>query len=109
MTLLDQYKVAVDVGSFAHRVSAALWEKSLTELAALTFTEPPTDKQKREARAIRDILLASTASISPVVRLLASADLSDTSTDVQIQAAVDGNWDKIVLLFDPTLDAPVTP
>lgn len=105
MALLDQYAVASAGDDFTHRTNTALWGKARVELGLLVFTSPtPTDNEKREARTIRDILRASPDGVAPVVRLLASADLSSLSTDLEVQTAVDNNWDKIVLLFDPTLD-----
>lgn len=105
MTLLTQYEEAVLKGEFSNRVSAALWEKALASLLVLSFSAAPTLEERRKARAIRDVLERDHNGLRSVVRLLISADINGANDDSEIQAAVDSNWDKIVLLFDPTLDA----
>ncbi len=101
MTLIDEYNNSMDP-EFRTKLIMALAHKMAIELATISPGDPD-NKYDRYVMMARKTLFEDQTNMSFVSRIAAQAGLSNSSTDAVIQAAVDGAFDKVSKVFDPTV------
>lgn len=97
-TLLEKYNNSVDP-DFKKKVLMVLVKRAGVELAALTGTESYYERYTALARVAWE--MESADNNTTFSKVLASAGLSDASTDTEISDAIVANWDTISKAFGP--------
>jgi len=97
MTLLSDYTESVEP-KFAAKLIMALSVKAKVELGTMVSTDPDYGCQ---VMMIRHILEADPDSVQQFARIFAANGINNSSSDTQIQAAVDNNWDDLCKVWDP--------
>lgn len=99
MPLIDEYNAARD-DAFGSRVLASLWGQAVTYLSGNPAPDPVNAADKRRIKLAREILQVEIRGARVIINALASAGLSNASTDAQIDGAIGSNWDRLSLMFD---------
>jgi hypothetical protein len=101
MTLLSEYENSTNP-DFRTKLIMALAHKVSGELATIAPGDPD-NKYERYIMISRKVLNEDQTVMDFVARVAAQAGLSNASTDLEIQTAVDSAFDKVSKVFDPTV------
>lgn len=101
MALLDEYNNSMDP-DFRTKLIMAVAHKAATELGNVNPGDA-NNVYERYTMMCRKVLFEPQDAMTFLARIAAQAGLSNSSTDAQIQTAVDGAFDKISKVFDPTV------
>jgi hypothetical protein len=97
MTFLSDYNDSIEP-QFAAKLIMALSVKAKVQLGTLTGTDPTYGQ---EISMIRTILEADTSNVKQFTRIFAANGVNNSSSDLQIQTAVDNNWLDLAKIWDP--------
>lgn len=99
MTLIDQFNASED-SNFHSKIIIAMAKKMGIKLGTVVPADPDYPSVIKMAR---ESLGVDSDKMRFAARILAANDINDGSSDAEIQAAVDANFDRLAKVFDPSV------